>query len=44
MLTQSIWLQNRINPTLKSERLAAYFKRYRKEFIKITYVASYEHP
>jgi glutamate synthase domain-containing protein 2 len=42
--TQNKWLQNGINPTLKSERLAQYFKTFRKEFIEITHAAGYEHP
>lgn len=42
--TQNKWLQNGINPTLKSERLAQYFKTYRKELIEITHAAGYEHP
>jgi len=42
--TQSKWLQNGINIPLKSERLAQYFKTFRKEFIEITHAAGYEHP
>ncbi len=42
--TQSKWLQNGINIPLKSERLAQYFKSFRKEFIEITHAAGYEHP
>ena len=42
--TQSKWLQNDIDPTLKSVRLVQYFKSFRKEFIEITHAASYEHP
>jgi glutamate synthase domain-containing protein 2 len=42
--TQSKWLQNGIDPTLKSVRLAQYFKSFRKEFIEITHAAGYEHP
>jgi len=42
--TQSKWLQNGIDPTLKSARLAQYFKSFRKEFIEITHAAGYEHP
>ncbi|MDW5289739.1 FMN-binding glutamate synthase family protein [Formosa sp. PL04] len=42
--TQSKWLQNGIDPTLKSQRLAQYFKTFRKEFIEITHAAGYEHP
>lgn len=42
--TQSKWLQNGIDPTLKSERLAQYFKTFRKELIEITHATGYEHP
>lgn len=42
--TQNKWLQNGINIPLKSERLAQYFKTFRKEFIEITHAAGYEHP
>ena len=42
--TQSKWLQNGINIPLKSERLAQYFKTFKKEFIEITHAAGYEHP
>ena len=42
--TQNKWLQNGIDPTLKSERLAQYFKTYKKELIEITHAAGYEHP
>ncbi len=42
--TQSKWLQNGIDPTLKSVRLAQYFKTFKKEFIEITHAAGYEHP
>ncbi|MCR8668162.1 FMN-binding glutamate synthase family protein [Aestuariibaculum sp. M13] len=42
--TQSKWLQSGIDPTLKSARLAQYFKTFRKEFIEITHAAGYEHP
>ncbi|MBQ0786782.1 MAG: FMN-binding glutamate synthase family protein [Oceanihabitans sp.] len=42
--TQSKWLQNGIDPALKSVRLAQYFKTFRKEFIEITHAAGYEHP
>ena len=42
--TQSQWLQRGINVPLKSERLAQYFKTFRKEFIEITHAAGYEHP
>ncbi len=42
--TQSKWLQNGINIPLKSERLAQYFKTFRKEFLEITHACGYEHP
>jgi len=42
--TQSKWLQNGINIPLKSQRLAQYFKTFRKELIEITHAAGYEHP
>lgn len=42
--TQNKWLQNGINVPLKSERLAQYFKSFRKEFIEITHAAGHEHP
>lgn len=42
--TQSKWLQNGINVPLKSERLAQYFKTFKKEFVEITHAAGYEHP
>ena len=42
--TQNKWLQNGIDPTLKSERLGQYFKTYRKELVEITHAAGYEHP
>ena len=42
--TQSSWLQNGVDPTLKSVRLAQYFKSFKKEFIEITHAAGYEHP
>lgn len=42
--TQSKWLQRGIDVPLKSERLAQYFKTFRKEFIEITHSAGYEHP
>jgi glutamate synthase domain-containing protein 2 len=42
--TQNKWLQNGIDPTLKSERLSQYFKTFRKEFVEITHAAGYEHP
>jgi glutamate synthase domain-containing protein 2 len=42
--TQSRWLQSGINIPLKSERLAQYFKTFRKELVEITHAAGYEHP
>lgn len=42
--TQSKWLQSGINIPLKSERLAQYFKTFKKELIEITHAAGYEHP
>lgn len=42
--TQSKWRQGGINIPLKSDRLAQYFKTFRKEFIEITHAAGYEHP
>jgi glutamate synthase domain-containing protein 2 len=42
--TQSKWLQSGIDPTLKSERLAQYFRTFRKELVEITHAAGYEHP
>ena len=42
--TQSKWLQNGIDPTLKSQRLGQYFKTFRKELVEITNAAGYEHP
>ena len=42
--TQNKWLQAGINVPLKSDRLAQYFKTFRKELIEITHAAGYEHP
>jgi glutamate synthase domain-containing protein 2 len=42
--TQNKWLQKGIDIPLKSERLAQYFKTFRKEFLEITHAAGYEHP
>jgi len=42
--TQSKWLQRGIDVPLKSDRLAQYFKSFRKELIEITHAAGYEHP
>ncbi|WP_419211276.1 FMN-binding glutamate synthase family protein [Maribacter sp. X9] len=42
--TQNKWLQNGIDIPLKSDRLAQYFKTFRKEFLEITHAAGYEHP
>ncbi|TXD82342.1 FMN-binding glutamate synthase family protein [Subsaximicrobium wynnwilliamsii] len=42
--TQNQWLQRGINVPLKSERMAQYFKTFRKELIEITHATGYEHP
>lgn len=42
--TQNKWLAAGIDPTLKSIRLAQYFKTFRKELIEITHATGYEHP
>jgi len=42
--TQSSWLQAGIDVPLKSERLAQYFKTFRKELMELTHAAGYEHP
>lgn len=42
--TQNKWLQNGINVPLKAERLAQYFRTFKKELIEITHAAGYEHP
>ncbi|MBD0776476.1 FMN-binding glutamate synthase family protein [Maribacter sp. ANRC-HE7] len=42
--TQNKWLQRGIHVPLKSDRLAQYFKTFRKELIEITHAAGYEHP
>ena len=42
--TQNKWRQNGINIPLKSDRLAQYFKTFRKELVEITHAAGYEHP
>lgn len=42
--TSSKWLQNGIDPTLKSERLYNYIKTLRKEMLEITHACGYEHP
>lgn len=42
--TQNKWLQNGIDVPLKSDRLAQYFKTFRKEFLEITHASGYEHP
>jgi len=42
--TQSKWLQNGINVPLKSERLAQYFRTFKKELVEITHATGYEHP
>ncbi len=42
--TQSKWLQSGIHVPLKSERLAQYFKTFRKELVEVTNASGYEHP
>lgn len=42
--TQSKWLQKGIDIPLKSDRLAQYFKTFRKELLEISHAAGYEHP
>jgi len=42
--TQNKWLQKGIDVSLKSDRLAQYFRTFRKEFVEITHAAGYEHP
>ena len=42
--TQNKWRQGGIDITIKSERLAQYFKTFRKELLEITHAAGYEHP
>ena len=42
--TQSKWLQHGIDVPLKADRLAQYFKTFRKELIEITHASGYEHP
>jgi glutamate synthase domain-containing protein 2 len=42
--TQSKWLQNGIDVTLKSERLVQFFRTFKKELIEITHATGYEHP
>ena len=42
--TQKKWLQKGIHIPLKSDRLAQYFKTFRKEFLEITHASGYEHP
>ncbi|NNE31089.1 MAG: FMN-binding glutamate synthase family protein [Winogradskyella sp.] len=42
--TQNKWLQRGIDIPLKSERLAQYFKTFRKELVEITHAAGHEHP
>ncbi len=44
VVTQSKWLQSGIYVPLKSDRLAQYFKTFRKELLEITHAAGYEHP
>lgn len=42
--TQNKWLQNGIDPTLKSERFYNYATNLRKEVLEITRACGYEHP
>ncbi|MDN3666979.1 FMN-binding glutamate synthase family protein [Algibacter miyuki] len=42
--TQNKWLQNGIDPEIKAQRLAQYYKTFRKELIEISHAAGYEHP
>ncbi|SFU53834.1 Glutamate synthase domain-containing protein 2 [Pustulibacterium marinum] len=42
--TQNKWLQSGIDIPLKSDRLAQYFVKFRKEFLEITHACGYEHP
>lgn len=42
--TQNKWLAAGLDPTLKSERCANYFKTLRKEILEITHACGYEHP
>ena len=42
--TQSKWRQNGIHVPLKADRLAQYFRTFRKELLEITHAAGYEHP
>ncbi|GMN05076.1 FMN-binding glutamate synthase family protein [Croceitalea sp. MTPC5] len=42
--TQSKWLQAGIDVSLKSNRLAQYFKTFQKEFLEVTHAAGYQHP
>ncbi|WP_430907979.1 FMN-binding glutamate synthase family protein [Maribacter sp. 2-571] len=42
--TQSKWKQRGIDIPLKSDRLAQYFKTFKKELLEITHAAGYEHP
>lgn len=42
--TQNKWLQRGIDVPIKSERLAQYFKTFRKELVEITHAAGHEHP
>ncbi|NHF60081.1 FMN-binding glutamate synthase family protein [Flavobacteriaceae bacterium TP-CH-4] len=42
--TQNKWRQRGIDIPLKSDRLAQYFKTFRKELLEITHAAGYEHP
>lgn len=42
--TQNKWLEKGIDVPLKSDRLAQYFKTFRKELLAITHAAGYAHP
>ncbi|RRB06572.1 FMN-binding glutamate synthase family protein [Larkinella rosea] len=42
--TQSKWLQNGIDPALKSERFYNYIKTLTKEILEISHASGYEHP
>lgn len=42
--TQNKWLQDGVDPTLKSERFYNYLKTLKKEVLEITHACGYEHP
>lgn len=42
--THNKWMQSGINIPIKAERLAQYFKTFRKEVLAITHACGYEHP